>query len=182
MNAHQILVLDLFQKLKCLFPYYQHELRLIKQIRVRIKQSTEKWLIDNLSKRLLGLEFKSNHSIKSKCLKWIVKNVLPTIWGINYRQTLYFCFCFFEFTLFSLIFSLTFLTFSFTSSYFCFSLIIALNSPWLISISIHAWDTKVPMLSSLFLANIRILYYALSFCFSLCSVIFQLFLLLEKLK
>ena len=107
MNAHQILVLDLFQKLKCLFPYYQHELRLIKQIRVRIKQSTEKWLIDNLSKRLLGLEFKSNHSIKSKCLKWIVKNVLPTIWGINYRQTLYFCFCFFEFTLFSLIFSLT---------------------------------------------------------------------------
>ena len=90
MNAHQILVLDLFQKLKCLFPYYQHELRLIKQIRVRIKQSTEKWLIDILSKRLLGLEFKSNHSIKSKCLKWIVKNVLPTILGINYSQAHYF--------------------------------------------------------------------------------------------
>ena len=30
-----------------------------------------------LSKRLLGLEFKSNHSIKSKCLKWIVKIILP---------------------------------------------------------------------------------------------------------
>ena len=30
-------------------------------------------MIDNLSKRLLGLEFTSNHSIKSKCLKWIAK-------------------------------------------------------------------------------------------------------------
>ena len=33
-------------------------------------------LIDDLSKRLLELEFKSNHSIKSKCFKWIVKNIL----------------------------------------------------------------------------------------------------------
>ena len=43
---------------------------------MHIKQSTKKSLIDNLSKRLLGLEFKSNHS---KCLKWIAKNLLPTI-------------------------------------------------------------------------------------------------------
>ena len=64
--------------------------RLINQIRMHIKQSTKKSLIDNLSKRLLGLEFKSNHSIKSKCLKWIVKNVLPTILGINYSQAHYF--------------------------------------------------------------------------------------------
>ena len=42
-------------------------------------QSTKKPIIDNLSNILLGLEFKSNHSIKSKCLKWIVKNVLPTV-------------------------------------------------------------------------------------------------------
>ena len=34
-------------------------------------------LIDKISKRLLGLEFKPNHSIKSKCLKWIVKKILP---------------------------------------------------------------------------------------------------------
>ena len=40
--------------------------RLINQIRMHIKQSTKKSLIDNLSKRLLWLEFKSNHSIKSK--------------------------------------------------------------------------------------------------------------------
>ena len=38
--------------------------RLINEIRMHIKQSTQKSLIDNLSKRVLGLEFKSNHSIK----------------------------------------------------------------------------------------------------------------------
>ena len=40
---------------------------------------TKKLLIDDLSKRLLELEFKSNHSIKSKCLNWIVKKMLPAI-------------------------------------------------------------------------------------------------------
>ena len=34
-------------------------------------------MVDNLSKRLLELEFKSNHSTKSKCFKWIVKKILP---------------------------------------------------------------------------------------------------------
>ena len=38
-------------------------------IKKQTKKSTKKWLIDNLSKRLLEIEFKSNHSIKSKCLK-----------------------------------------------------------------------------------------------------------------
>ena len=46
-----------------------------------IKKQTKKSLINNLSKRLLELEFKSNHSIKSKCLKWVVKNILP-----NYKK------------------------------------------------------------------------------------------------
>ena len=55
--------------------------RLINQIYTHIVKSTKKSLIDDLSKRLLELEFKSNHSIKSKCLKWIVKNVLP-----NYKK------------------------------------------------------------------------------------------------
>ena len=41
------------------------------------KKSTKKPLIDDLSKRLLELAIKSNHSIKSKCLKCIVKNFLP---------------------------------------------------------------------------------------------------------
>ena len=53
----------------------------IGKIQNHIIESTKKSLIDDLSKRLLKLEFKSNHSIKSKCLKWIVKNVLP-----NYKK------------------------------------------------------------------------------------------------
>ena len=55
--------------------------RLINQIYTQIIKSTKKSLIDDLSKRLLELEFKSNHSIKSKCLKWVVKNILP-----NYKK------------------------------------------------------------------------------------------------
>ena len=53
----------------------------IGKIQNHIIESTKKSLIDDLSKRLLKLEFKSNHSIKSKCLKWIVKNILP-----NYKK------------------------------------------------------------------------------------------------
>ena len=34
-------------------------------------------MIDRLSIRLLELEFKSNNSIKSKCLKYVVKIILP---------------------------------------------------------------------------------------------------------
>ena len=49
--------------------------RLIKQTYTHIVKSTKKSLTDAFSKRLLELEFKSNHSIKSKCLKWIVKNI-----------------------------------------------------------------------------------------------------------
>ena len=41
------------------------------------KQKTKESIIDNLSKRLLEIEFVKNNSIKSKCLKWIVKNILP---------------------------------------------------------------------------------------------------------
>ena len=47
----------------------------INKIHRHIKKLTKKSLIDDLSKRLLELEFNSNHSIK--CLKWIVKKVLP---------------------------------------------------------------------------------------------------------
>ena len=52
--------------------------KLINQIYTQIIKSTKKSLI---SKRLLELEFKSNHSIKSKCLKWIAKNISP-----NYKK------------------------------------------------------------------------------------------------
>ena len=50
-------------------------------IKNQTKVSSKKSLIDDLSKRLLELEFKSNYSIKSKCLKWVVKNILP-----NYKK------------------------------------------------------------------------------------------------
>ena len=46
---------------------------LIVQVRICIKEAikkqTKKWLINDLSKRLLESEFKSNYSIKSKFLK-----------------------------------------------------------------------------------------------------------------
>ena len=49
----------------------------INKIHRHIRKLTEKSLINDLSKRLLELEFKSNHSIKSKRLKWIVKEYKP---------------------------------------------------------------------------------------------------------
>ena len=54
------------------------------------------------------------------------------------------------------------LTFSFILSNFCFPLIIALHSSWLISMSINAWDTKVSMLSSLHHENIIMFFLFLS--------------------
>ena len=41
------------------------------------KKQTKELLIDNLSKRLLELEFKHYNQINTGCLKWIVKNILP---------------------------------------------------------------------------------------------------------
>ena len=58
---------------------------LIVQIRICIKETIKKQtkisLIDDFSKRLLELEFESNYSLKSKRLKWVVKNILP-----NYKN------------------------------------------------------------------------------------------------
>ena len=51
----------------------------INKIHIHIKKSSKKSLVDKISKRLLELEFKSKHSIKSKCLKWVVKIILPTL-------------------------------------------------------------------------------------------------------
>ena len=41
------------------------------------KKQTKESIIDNLSKRLLELKFKHDNQIKTRYLKWIVKNVLP---------------------------------------------------------------------------------------------------------
>ena len=50
----------------------------INRIYRHIKKSTKKSLIDKISKRLLELEFKSNHLIIAKVLKRVVKKVLPS--------------------------------------------------------------------------------------------------------
>ena len=52
-------------------------MHIVKSTKKQTEKSTKKSLIDGLPKRLLELEFKSNHSIKSKCLKWIFKKILP---------------------------------------------------------------------------------------------------------
>ena len=49
------------------------------QIKKLTDKSTKKSLIDELLNKLLRLEFKSNDSVKTKCLKYVVKKVLPTL-------------------------------------------------------------------------------------------------------
>ena len=64
--------------------------RLINQMYTHIiestKKQTKKSLIDDLSKRLLEPEFKSDHSIKSRCLRWIVRKILPTLQKMKNMQ------------------------------------------------------------------------------------------------
>ena len=49
----------------------------INKIHRYIKKSTKKSLIDKISKSLLKLEFKSNHSMITKALNIVVRKVLP---------------------------------------------------------------------------------------------------------
>ena len=49
--------------------------REINKIQRHIKKSFKKSLIGKILERLLELEFVHNHSIKSKCLKWIVRKI-----------------------------------------------------------------------------------------------------------
>ena len=41
------------------------------------EQKTKESVINNLSNELLKLKLKKNNSIKSKCVRWLVKNILP---------------------------------------------------------------------------------------------------------
>ena len=61
---------------------------MFRHIKESIKKLTEKpnkeSFLDELnflklSNKLLRLEFKSNNSIKTKCLKYVVKKILPTV-------------------------------------------------------------------------------------------------------
>ena len=47
------------------------------QIYKLTEELIKKSLIDEISRRILGLEFESNDSIKTKSLKYIIKEILP---------------------------------------------------------------------------------------------------------
>ena len=51
----------------------------IGKIQVFVSESNEESLLKRISDRLLELEFKSDNIIKTKCLKWIVKKILPNL-------------------------------------------------------------------------------------------------------
>ena len=53
--------------------------KVINEINRQIEKSTKKSLIDKISKRLLELEFKSNHSVITKALKRVVQSVLLSL-------------------------------------------------------------------------------------------------------
>ena len=63
-----------FSMLREINKIYRHINQVTKQ---QTEQKTKESVIDNLSNELLKLEFKKNDSIKSKCVRWIVKNILP---------------------------------------------------------------------------------------------------------
>ena len=56
------------------------ELEKLKDKTKELKTDKES-LIDKISKRLLKLKFEKNHSIKLKCLKFVVEKILP-----NYKE------------------------------------------------------------------------------------------------
>ena len=58
----------------------------ISKIHRHIKKSSKKSLIDKISKRLLELESVENYSLKSQCLKWIVKK-----YSLHYKNMLIYC-------------------------------------------------------------------------------------------
>ena len=77
------------KELSCEFIRINHDekdfnvFKTINETHRQIKKLTEKWtkksLIDELPNKLLRLEFKSNNSIKTKCLKYVVKKILSTL-------------------------------------------------------------------------------------------------------
>ena len=72
-----------FSMLREINKIYRH----INQVtKLQTEQKTKESVIDNLSNEMLKLELKKNDSIKSKCVIWIVKNILPG-YIINKKNT-----------------------------------------------------------------------------------------------
>ena len=65
-----------FNERKTINEIYRHVKKSNKKL---TEELTKKSLIDNLSRRLLELEFEENHSIIFRALKFIVKKILPSL-------------------------------------------------------------------------------------------------------
>ena len=65
-----------FNNLKAINEIHKH---INKSTKTLIEESTEKYLIDDLSRRLLELEFKSNNPVTTKCLNYILKHIPHTL-------------------------------------------------------------------------------------------------------
>ena len=77
-----VCLLELIQLKKMLISYVEiGEIQncITKSTKKLTEESTRKSLIDKLSNKLLRLEFKSNNAIKTKCLKYVVKIILPNL-------------------------------------------------------------------------------------------------------
>ena len=61
------------------FNIFKAQNKIFRHIRKTNKKLNKKTLIEKLSIRLLSLEFKSNDSVKTKCLRYVVKKILPKI-------------------------------------------------------------------------------------------------------
>ena len=61
------------------FNIFKAQNEIFKHIEESTKESTKKSLVDELSNKLLRLEFKSDNSVKIKCLKYVVKKILSIL-------------------------------------------------------------------------------------------------------
>ena len=52
---------------------------IIKSTEKLVNELTKKTVTDDISNKLLKLQFKSNNSIKTKCLKYVVTKILPLL-------------------------------------------------------------------------------------------------------
>ena len=71
-------------KIDLYFYDYKHAIeideRVIKiEILTKTKSIRKRTLIDELSNKLLRLQFKKNNFIKTKCLKYVAKKILPNL-------------------------------------------------------------------------------------------------------
>ena len=61
------------------FNIFKAQIEIFRLIKESTKELTKKSLIDELSNKLLKLEFEKNNPIKTKCLKHVVEKILPTL-------------------------------------------------------------------------------------------------------